>query len=70
MLAFGSGRADAVAASVEGPVAAMMPVSVLQHHPVAKFFLDEAASRLTHAPYYRWVYDHKPGWRHHQPMLR
>ncbi len=65
MLAFGSGKADAVAASVEGPVAAMMPASVLQHHPVAKFFLDEAAAtKLTHAPYYRWVYDHKPGWQH------
>jgi len=64
MLAFGEGKADAVAATIEGPVAAIMPASVLQHHPVAKLFIDEAAAtKLRLADYYRWVYDGKPEWQ-------
>jgi len=65
MLAFGENKAEAVAATVEGPVAAIMPASVLQHHPSAKVFIDEAAaSKLKLAEYYRWVYDGKPAWQH------
>lgn len=64
LLAFGAGKADAVAATVEGPVAAMMPASILQHHPDAKIFADEAAaSKLALADYYRWVYNGKPEWQ-------
>lgn len=64
MLAFGEGKAEAVAATIEGPVAAMMPASILQHHPCAKIFVDEAAAAgLTLADYYRWVYDNKPEWQ-------
>ena len=64
MLAFGENKADAVAASVEGPVKSVMPASILQHHPVAKIFADEAAaSKLKLADYYRWVYDGKPDWQ-------
>jgi glucosamine-6-phosphate deaminase len=64
MLAFGKNKAAAVAASVEGPVAALMPASILQHHPVAKIFIDEAAAaKLQLADYYRWVYDGKPDWQ-------
>ncbi len=64
MLAFGEGKAGAIAATVEGPVAAMMPASILQHHPSAKVFIDEAAaSALELADYYRWVYDGKPEWQ-------
>jgi glucosamine-6-phosphate deaminase len=64
LLAFGEGKADAVAASVEGPVAAIMPASILQHHPDAKFFIDEpAAAKLQLADYYRWVYEGKPDWQ-------
>jgi glucosamine-6-phosphate deaminase len=64
LLAFGEGKARAVAASVEGPVAAIMPASVLQHHPSAKVFVDEAAAaELQLADYYRWVYDGKPDWQ-------
>lgn len=64
MLAFGAGKAGAVADAVEGPVAAIMPASILQHHPAAKLFIDEdAASNLKLADYYRWVYDHKPEWQ-------
>lgn len=64
LLAFGESKVDAVAATVEGPVAAIMPASILQHHRQAKLFLDEtAASGLRLADYYRWVYDGKPEWQ-------
>ncbi len=64
MLAFGKDKAAAVAATIEGPVAAVMPASILQHHPVAKIFIDKAAAtKLQLADYYRWVYDGKPGWQ-------
>lgn len=64
LLAFGANKADAIAASVEGPVAAIMPASILQHHPHAKVFVDEAAAaKLTWADYYRWVHENKPAWQ-------
>lgn len=64
MLAFGANKADAIAETVEGPVAAIMPASVLQNHPAAKVFVDEtAASKLKLADYYRWVYNGKPEWQ-------
>jgi len=64
MLAFGENKADAVAATVEGPVASIMPASILQHHSAAKIFIDEAAaSKLKLADYYRWVYEGKPSWQ-------
>lgn len=64
MLAFGANKAEAVAATVEGPVAAVMPASILQHHPNAKVFIDEAAAaNLKLADYYRWVYGNKPDWQ-------
>jgi glucosamine-6-phosphate deaminase len=64
LLAFGDNKADAVAATIEGPVAAMMPASILQHHPAAKMFIDEAAaSKLSLSDYYHWVYDGKPDWQ-------
>ncbi len=64
LLAFGGNKADAIAASVEGPVAAIVPASILQHHPNAKVFVDEAAaSKLKLSSYYRWVYDRKPDWQ-------
>lgn len=64
LLAFGADKADAVAATVEGPLTAMIPASALQNHPAVKIVLDEAAaSRLAQIEYYRWVYDHKPHWQ-------
>ncbi len=64
MLAFGEGKAEAVAAMVEGAVTSMMPASILQHHPAAKVFIDEpAASELKLSDYYRWVYAGKPEWQ-------
>ncbi len=66
LLAFGSGKADTVAASVEGPISSMMPASALQFHPQTHFIVDEpAAAKLTKADYYRWVYDNKPDWQQH-----
>jgi len=64
MLAFGETKAAAIAGAVEGPVTADNPASVLQFHPSVKVCLDEpASSRLKRSDYYRWVYDHKPGWQ-------
>ena len=64
LLAFGKGKAQAVAASVEGPVTASVPGSLLQFHPRAKVLLDaESASALGRADYYQWVYKNKPDWQ-------
>ena len=64
LLAFGPGKADAIADAIEGPVTSINPASILQMHPVVKVCLDEAAAcRLKRADYYRWVYDNKPGWQ-------
>jgi len=65
LLAFGDAKAPAIAAAVEGPITAMNPASILQMHPTAKVFLDEAAAAcLVRADYYRWVYTNKPAWQH------
>ena len=64
LLAFGKAKAEAVAASVEGPVTASVPGSLLQFHPQAKVLLDaESASSLTRADYYQGVYQNKPSWQ-------
>ncbi|GAA1368689.1 MULTISPECIES: glucosamine-6-phosphate deaminase [Brevibacterium] len=47
MLAFGAGKAEAVAAMIDGPVDEAVPASALQDHPALEVFLDAAAaSRL------------------------
>ncbi len=64
LLAFREKKAEAVMRTVEGPVAASVPGSLLQFHPQAKVILDEAAaSKLEQADYYRWVYERKPLWQ-------
>jgi glucosamine-6-phosphate deaminase len=64
LLAFGQKKARAIAATVEGPLAAINPASVLQMHRKATLCLDEAAAaRLKHADYYRRVYANKPAWQ-------
>ena len=64
MLAFGAGKAKALADAVEGPIMAMNPASILQMHPVAKCLIDEpAAAILTRREYYKWVYERKPEWQ-------
>jgi len=64
MLAVGVHKTKAVAAAVEGPVSAMVPASILQHHPRAKIFMDEqAAAGLKLSEYYHWIYNQKPDWQ-------
>ncbi|MBN9643264.1 glucosamine-6-phosphate deaminase [Corynebacterium mendelii] len=64
LLATGEGKADAVAMTVEGPVAAVCPASVLQFHQHATVICDEAAaSKLKLTKYYRYAYDNKPDWQ-------
>ena len=63
-LAFGEGKADAVAAALEGPVSAMIPASAIQLHPHVTVVVDEAAaSKLQLADYYRYTYANKPAWQ-------
>jgi glucosamine-6-phosphate deaminase len=64
LLAFGEGKAPAVAAALEGPVSASQPGSVIQLHPHATVVLDEAAaSELRESDYYRYVWNNKPAWQ-------
>nr|WP_202539275.1 glucosamine-6-phosphate deaminase [Streptomyces sp. SID8379] len=64
LLATGEGKADAVAATVEGPVASVVPASALQLHPHATVVVDEAAaSKLKLADYFRHTYVNKPQWQ-------
>ncbi len=57
MLAFGENKAEAIAATVEGPVASVIPASILQHHRKAKIFLDRASSsKLQMTDYYFRAY--------------
>ena len=64
LVATGRQKAEAVHHLVEGPVTAMWPGSVLQHHPHVTVLLDEsAARRLQLVDYYRETYRAKPGWQ-------
>ncbi|WP_378145311.1 glucosamine-6-phosphate deaminase [Cnuibacter sp. UC19_7] len=64
LLAFGAGKARAVADAVEGPLSASVPASAIQLHPRATVVVDEeAASLLVNADYYRYAYAHKPLWQ-------
>ena len=64
LVATGSHKAEAVHHLVEGPVSAMWPATILQHHPHATALLDEAAAhRLQLAGYYRETYRSKPDWQ-------
>ncbi len=64
LLAFGEGKAAAVAGAVEGPVTASLPGSAIQLHPHATVVVDEAAaSQLASADYYRYALANKPAWQ-------
>ena len=64
LLAWGGSKADAVAATIEGPVTAMVPSSALQLHPRATVIVDTAAAKkLQMKDYYRHVWDNKPDWQ-------
>ena len=64
LLATGSGKAEAVAATVEGPLSALVPASALQLHPHATVVADEAAAaQLKLSDYFRATYAAKPAWQ-------
>ncbi|MFJ6028682.1 glucosamine-6-phosphate deaminase [Pseudarthrobacter sp. NPDC092424] len=64
LLAMGEAKAEAIAAAVEGPVAALCPASALQLHPHVSVLVDEAAaSRLAHRDYYTDTFGRKPAWQ-------
>jgi glucosamine-6-phosphate deaminase len=64
LVATGRGKAEAVHHLVEGPVSAMWPATVLQHHPHVTVLLDDAAAqRLQLVDYYRETYLSKPKWQ-------
>jgi glucosamine-6-phosphate deaminase len=64
LLAAGTAKAEAVHQLVEGPVSAMWPATVLQHHPHVTILLDEAAAtRLQLATYFRQAWADKPPWQ-------
>jgi glucosamine-6-phosphate deaminase len=63
LLAFGSSKAAAIAAAVEGPVSASAPGSAVQLHPHVTVVVDEAAaSLLKNADYYRYAWDNRLPW--------
>jgi glucosamine-6-phosphate deaminase len=64
LIATGRAKADAVHQLVEGPVSAMWPATILQHHPHVTVLIDNAAaSRLQLADYFRSTYAAKPAWQ-------
>ena len=64
LVATGRTKAEAVHQLVEGPVSAMWPATILQHHPHATVLIDDAAARrLQLADYYRETYLCKPAWQ-------
>ncbi len=57
-LADGENKADAVRASLEGPVTSMVTASALQLHPNTVAIIDEgAAAKLEMIDFYRWQQD-------------
>ena len=64
LIATGRAKADAVHQLVEGPVSAMWPATILQHHPHVTVLIDNsAASRLQLGDYFRSTYAAKPAWQ-------
>lgn len=60
LLASGREKSHAIRQSIEGPITANIPASILQLHAQAKIIIDEeAAGLLERKSYYRWVYEHK-----------
>ena len=46
LIATGAAKAEAIKASIEGPVDPQVPASILRLHPNCVFMLDEAAASL------------------------
>lgn len=63
LLAFGSGKASALARAVEGPVTASLPGSAVQLHQRVTVIVDEeAAADLQFADYYRYAWANRLEW--------
>ena len=59
----GERKADIAAASIEGPMTAMISSSALQLHPDAVIVLDEAAaSKLKLRDFYKEIFENDPKW--------
>ncbi len=64
LLAFGTAKAAAIAAALEGPLASSTPGTAIQLHPRVTVLLDEAAAaQLENADYYRYAWANKPSWQ-------
>ena len=64
LIGLGAGKAAAIAAAVEGPLAAACPASSLQLHPHTTVLVDAgAASGLEHTEYYHYTHSQKPDWQ-------
>jgi glucosamine-6-phosphate deaminase len=64
LIGLGESKAEAIAAAVEGPIAANCPASALQLHPHTTVLVDAAAaSRLEHTESYRYTHAQKPAWQ-------
>lgn len=60
LLASGSSKSEAILKTIEGPITAMVPASILQMHPNAVFLIDEAAALdLRGVEYYQRSYVNK-----------
>lgn len=65
LIATGTGKADAIGQSVEGPLGAYCPGTALQLHPKATFLVDAAAAgKLERADYYRRCRELEPNYGH------
>ena len=61
ILASGAGKAEAVRATIEGPVTSQITASALQMHPDTVAIVDEAAAaQLERADFYRWQDENWP----------
>ena len=64
LLAWGEGKAEAIRATVEGPITSMVPSTALQLHRHATIVVDEgAASLLSGKDHYKWTFENKPAWQ-------
>jgi glucosamine-6-phosphate deaminase len=63
LLATGLEKAEIVAKAVEGPITSMVSASALQIHRRCTVVVDQqAASKLEHQEYYRWIFQNEPEW--------
>ncbi len=54
LLASGANKRDAIKKTVEGPITAMVPASMIQIHPRAIVIIDQEAASLLEREYETW----------------